>query len=132
MPVIISQIGTADGAAVAIGGAGDLLVAGNTFDREYEWQDFDDETIADFTGFTPLAEVFDPTAPGVAIITATVTPTPGDALGRFRVVFGSDLTGIVAIAGVAGLKWRLVITDAVPTPDVVRHLICAAFFATVC
>ena len=130
MPVVVPQIGTAEGAEVAIGGPGDILVAGNTFDREYQWEDFDDQQLGNFTGFDAIAEVFALTAPAVALITAIVSPTPGDVTGRFRIVFSS--TDTTALGGVTGLKWRLVITDPLPAPDVVRHLICADFFATVC
>lgn len=122
MALDVPEIPTGVGDKVAIGGPDSPLVAGNSFDREYIFEDLDG-LAADFTGYLPTAEVKD--KDGVVLETFTVTPAPGDATGTFRVVLLNSQTA--ALVDVA-VSWHLTISSG----SVTRTLICADFTVTAC
>jgi len=71
--------------ALSIGGPGDLLLVGSSFDRAYEWLYHDAATCTDlpvdFTGYNVDAEILD--ISDAVIGTFDVTPVTGDATGKF-------------------------------------------------
>jgi hypothetical protein len=111
-----------------IGGPTDLLLVGDSFERAYTWQVADpppeccEFSPADFTGYTPTADVLD--AAGLVLDTFTVTPSPGDTTGTFTV----SLTSAQVDAGLAAaaVRWRLRITAG----SITRTLVYALFTVT--
>ncbi len=121
MAVVVAEIPTEENAA--IGADGDLLIVGDSFDRSYLWEDFEDGTAADFTGYVPTGEVVD--SSGTVLVTLTVTPSPGDTTGTFRVQATATNTTTL---GASANTWRLRITLGAVT----RTLICAPFTVSSC
>lgn len=96
-----------------------VLFVGNSFlGRTVEWngRDPDDCDLTDpfdFTGFTPVAEVLD--ANGVVVETLTVTPSEGDATGKFLVELSIAQTTLAL--SLAGRSWRFNVTSPSPSQD---------------
>ncbi len=90
---VVAEIPTNEEAAIGrLDGVGDRLLVGESFQRTYRWEDFDDATlVADFTGFVPTAQAID--SSNVLVGTPfTVTPSPGDAFGEFTVAIADTQT----------------------------------------
>lgn len=95
------------------------LFVGNSFlGRTVAWEvpdpaDCASTLPANFTDYTPVAEILDAT--GAVVETLTVTPAVGDITGVFTVELSSAQT--TAALAAAGKQWRFDITSAAPSRD---------------
>lgn len=86
----------------------DTLYTTDSFDRFIEWRLPDPVDCkapylpADFTGYTPLAEILD--SDGAVVETLTVSPIVGDATGKFDLSLTPAQTAPTLAA--AGVLWR--------------------------
>lgn len=112
----VIHLGPATGPGLSIGGPGDTLYVGASFDREYEWLTRANcaDTPLDFTGYTWVAEVLDAT--GAVIYTPTVTPSAGDTTGKTAVhIDPADTTTTLRDTAVS---WRLRVTSGATTNNI--------------
>lgn len=107
---------------LTIGGPGDQITAGDTWQRSFPRTDPQTCVPVDFTGWTPVAEVVD--SGGTVLETATVTPSPGDDTGIFLVELTPAQTAVVP--GTNTLRLRVSLGGDVKTT------FCATYIITPC
>ena len=123
---VVAEIPTDEEASIGrIDGVGDRLLVGESFQQTYLWEDFDDATPADFSGYIPTAFAIDAAGAQVGAAFA-VTPSPGDAIGAFTVVIDNTVT--TAAMRDDAVAWVLQIT----LTTVTKFLICAPFSVDDC
>jgi len=118
---IVAELPTNEEASIGrIDGVGDRLVVGESFQQDYTWEDFDDETPTDFSSYVPSAYPIDANGAQVGAV-FTVTPDPGDVTGKFTVVI--DNTQTTALLRDTAVAWVL----RIDLGTVTKFLICAPF-----
>lgn len=103
-------------------GASDKIVAGDSWERDFVFEDGQTCDPIDFTGWTPAFEIFD--AGGTVLETGVVTPSPGDATG----IFTAELSAAQTAAVLGTNTHRLVITSG----GLRRTLFCGPFIVSSC
>lgn len=94
----------------------DILLTTDSFDRDIAWRLPDPNDCkapylpADFTGYTPLAEILD--ADGNIVETFTVTPLVGDATGTFSYSLTPAQTTPALAAVAVSWRFRLVLAPS--------------------
>lgn len=75
MPVVIEQMSSA---YVPIGNdTDDVIVEGDSFEREFTWEEFDGGAAIDFTGYTPSGKVKDTAGAELATLVFTTLDATG-------------------------------------------------------
>ena len=121
MAIIIPELMTTE---VSIGfEVNDIVTSGNSFRRRLVFEDRDDCSAADFTGYTP--EFLLVNALGATVVTGTVTPVAGDATGIFLI----NLSLAQTTANIGTLAWKFTVDDGAL---INKTLFCGPFKITLC
>ena len=118
---VVAELPTSEETTIGrIDGVGERLIVGESFQRTYQWEDFDSGDPADFSDYVPTAQAID-SAGAIVGTPFTVTPFLGDATGRFTVAISNTQTTTTMRDN--AVAWTL----SIMLLDVTIFLICSPF-----